>query len=183
MALPETLTSGTLADPAKVMSDLNYLDAKSDNITEINTPNAKFPNSNLANPNVEELVNLTFTLGAALTTGIKCHADIQGTGAYTIVGARYSFNMSGGTAGAGNTFQILAGAFNGTTFTTTNTVVNSTSFYTAAGNVANSADATLVTTAQTGPITFALNINAISGTPPTSGTFSVTLRIKRALQN
>ncbi len=182
--LPFDLTLSTTLSNSQVQANDAALDtAISGNLTEANLSSAtRIPNAMLATSNVEELIQFNFIHSVALTPGNKFNVNIHGTGTYTIVGGRYSFTCSGGTPAAGNTFQILAGNYNGTTFVTSSTLVNTTSFYTSAGNVANSADLTIATSTFTGPTTLVFPISAVSGTPPTGGLISATLRVTRSLQ-
>ena len=189
--LPFDLTLSTTLSNSQAQANDAALDtAISGNLTQANmSADTRFPNAMLASPNVEELIVLPFVFGSfngaasGLTVGNKVAAGIHGTSNYTILGARLDFNCVLGTAAAGNTFQILAGNYTGSGFTTTSTIVNSTSFYTTpVTGVNGSSNLTLASTSLTAPTTLLLNVNAISGTPPQGGLLVVTLRVTRSLQ-
>lgn len=192
LSLPYDITLDGGVNASHVQSNFQTIADKFGALEAADMPTLALPSAQLTASSVEEFINLEFKWGTvipgvaatALTTGIKSTLGVHGTGVYTIAGGRVDYNFTGGTPAAGNTFTVLAGEWAGltNTFTTTSTLVNTTSVYTSATAVSGSSNLTINTSTFTGPMTIALNITAVNGTQPTSGTLSVTLRVTRGLQ-
>lgn len=191
--LPNQLQNDTVVSLTRVQQNDAALDtAISGNLTQANLSSAtSIPNSMLANSTVEFAVNLHYFFTTAATTGLKYMVPLPGSGTYTIQNVTYaiynpaaatpttSLALTGGTPASGNTFVVQAGTITAGAWVVTNTILNTTQFYTSA--TAQLTSGSIVTSTETAPIAIAINVTAVN-TPPTNGGITIGLRLTRALQ-
>lgn len=187
MLLPFLLANNTVNDADDVNTLLLVHDAILDggitpaNLADDFTLDAQ---TQLTNNKQEITVSLSIPVTAALTTGYKAYHTLI-AGGYTVIGAYLTTQLTGAGAPTGTgTLTVVAGVYTAGAFVTANTVISSTTFYSATPT-ATSANLTgsISTSSQTGAVTLALNITAVpSVNPPTAGFMQLTLVLKRALQ-
>lgn len=188
--LPYDVTQDVTVDKSHIQSNLAALDnAISGNLTEINLSSAtRIANSQLASPNVEEVITLRWgaTGGTALavsaTQPIDC-IPLAGNTTYTIKSASYTYFSTGGAGTAGsvsiNFGTIVANAWNNTT-----TLVNGVALanvtganQTATGNF-TLANTTFTTAATPTQLALICTVASVTTTPR----LVVTLVVTRSLQ-
>ncbi len=186
--LPNDINDDVTVDPAHIQANDAALDnAISGNLTELNFSSAtRVPNSMLASPNVEEIIELHWGQVAAgsiwpanSTTIPATMIRIPGSATYTILGASYAYTSvtGGGTTGS---VSINAGSIAANVYSSATTLVAGVALPVLTSGQSASADFTLAATSFTAPTTLAL-LSTVSGAT-TLLRLTVTLRVTRSLQ-